>query len=278
MSQTYTDKQIQEALQDPAVLSAIQKSISSQKMFPSLVDEALHGNPNSRQIDKNELKEYFNDKSVFLCFVMRMNGIMRWNKSSSIHKENLHEHSVMVACFNLLIGQYRTTVLGKCDYTPEELVCWGLTHDLQEAVSEDVNSLYKNSDNVIKHLVKTVEDITIQKLASTIDPTIREPLKKYLDQRSLPKVVKDITKASDLMSAYAKSLSELRSNNEDFANAAASLRTGIEIYFDEYPEIKHVYDNYIEAFGCTVDQIMCLLPSTSELNPELEEKITSVLG
>ncbi|MGR5365808.1 5'-deoxynucleotidase [Photobacterium damselae] len=201
------------------------------------------------------------EMSIFLAVIQRMNGIQRWNKSQSIKAEYLHEHSFVVGVICYFLGLHRERIHGKSDnFSPEKLAILGLFHDIGESLVEDTNSLIKHRDTEINALVKEVESKILTKLSVTVDEEIRDRLEEYIVQSSQDQVYKDLVKAADEISAYIKTVQELRSNNGDFLRANKSIGQKISTYFEKYPEVKFLFERYTPAFSLTIDELADLLP------------------
>ena len=201
------------------------------------------------------------DTSTFLAIIQRMNGIQRWNKSQSIKPEFLHEHSYSVAMICYFIGLHRERIHGgDSDFSAEKLAILGLFHDIGESLSEDFNGLLKHNDPIVSGLVRSVEHKMLRKLSTTVDDGIRDRLGEYIIQDGQSEVYRDLVKAGDEISAYMKTEQELRSNNGDFVRANRDIRKKICLYFNKYPEVEYVFNEYTPAFSLTIDELAEMLP------------------
>ena len=84
----------------------------------------------------------------------RLRYVVRFSTCHTVHKESVAEHSYYVALYALLISewlvfevQYDFGVVGLCR---ETLLRDALLHDFEEAITGDVNRVFKYSDPAIK--------------------------------------------------------------------------------------------------------------------------------
>ncbi len=214
---------------------------------------------NEKVVDTELLQAQYTDQSIFMALMHRQSGITRWTKSQSIVLENLNDHVVAVAQIALLIGAHHKTTHPDSHITPERLAVMALFHDSQEILSEDLSTLVKSINETIRFHAKETESIIAGMISETIDPLLR-PIVKPLFMNDGDETELDFIKAADLISAYVRAKSELRSNNGDYAYAAGQLRLDIERYIKQYDSVKYVFEHYVKAYSLTMDQLIHFLP------------------
>ncbi|PSV01048.1 YfbR-like 5'-deoxynucleotidase [Photobacterium kishitanii] len=254
---SYTD--IEKALSDPNVIKAIEKSINQSSETPSSGFSGF----SVEKMSKEKIHSEYGETSILLALIQRMNGIQRWNKSQPIKPEYLHEHSVSVALFCLIIGKHYEISHPESAFSAEKLAIYGIFHDAGEALSEDFNGLFKHNDPIIKAQVKNIESQMLEKLATTVDPILRDDMRDYIVQDNLDEVYSQLLKACDELSALSKAMQELRSNNYDFIQAFYSLDEKVRSFFGKYPEVEYVYNMYMPSFKLTIDELSLLLPNVN---------------
>lgn len=232
---------------------------SSRDQIIKLISDVNYNCVKPKIIKEQVLREKFKNQSVFMALLHRQNSIKRWTKSQSIHQESLNDHCASVAYLGLLIGARHKMLNPESKFSPERLTIFCLFHDSPETLGEDLNGVLKGSDPKLKTLIKETESLISKKMAATIDPVLSDFVSPYF-LMDCTDVEKDLVKAADILSAYAKAISELRSNNADFAYAAGQLARDLQWYMDKYEAVKFVYDNYIQAFELTIDEIIKFLP------------------
>lgn len=242
-------------------MADLQKILSNKKVADAIASAIENGELSYEDFSPVAKVKTTDNVSIFLALIQRMNGIQRWNKSQSIKPEYLHEHSFVVAMICYFLGLHRERIHGKSeDFSPEKLALLGLFHDIGESLSEDVNGLLKHNDPQVSVLVKEVESKMLTKLSVTVDEGIRGSLEEFVVQESQPRVYKDLVKAGDEISAYVKTVQELRSNNGDFTRANRAIAKKIATYFETYPEVEYVFNQYTPAFALTIDELADMLP------------------
>lgn len=215
-------------------------------------------------VEVNELKTRYQDQSVFMALLHRQNSIQRWTKSQSIQQESLNDHCASVAYLGLLIGYQHKLLNPAENFSPERLAIFCLFHDSPETLGEDLNGVLKGSDLTLREKIKETEALIAQKMAATIDPVLSPFISPYF-LMECSKVEKDLVKAADLLSAFAKSKCELRSNNADYVFAAGQLLGDLQKYMEMYPAVQFVYDHYIKAYELTIDELIMFLPKVEDL-------------
>ncbi|MBW8191767.1 5'-deoxynucleotidase [Neiella marina] len=194
-------------------------------------------------------------KNVFYALLSRMQNIQRWSKSNATRSENVAEHSLQVAMFAHCLGLLRNHVfIDKPKIDENKLATMALYHDAPEVLTEDVNSLIKYSDPRLLDLCRKMEGIACDMLMNSLPEELKPHFDELLHQHDgeLHKFVK----AADLLSAYAKSLSELRANNTEFAGAKQKLDKALQPYRDELPEVNYFMERMMPAFQLTIDELM----------------------
>ncbi|CAH7355611.1 Nucleotidase YfbR, HD superfamily [Vibrio chagasii] len=209
-------------------------------------------------------------QSSFLALLSRMDRVVRWNKSRPSLKENLNDHSLHVAFICLLIGIKRKQLNVQPYIDPYELAMFGAFHDCSEALSEDINGRYKKVNKATHRLFKIIEADACDNLIHSLPDEFQDELKLLLRQDLADKTIKDLVKAADILHALTKIGAELGAGCQDFAHAKIEQTNMIQRYLDEYPEVKYVYDHFIQNFSCTFDELIDQLPERNELPEGIE--------
>ena len=241
-----------EKLEDPTIRAELAKVLAS--------NPSEFGTLSPKTINKVELLNKYANQSVFMAFLHRQNSISRWTKSQSVQKESLSDHTVSVANIGLLIGLKHKILNPDSAFSAEKLVVFCLFHDAKEAMSEDYNGVLKASDKKLQKTLKQTENYIGDKMASTIDPTLYPYVAPYF-LMDCTEEEKELVKASDLLSAYAKAKCELRSNNSDYVFAAGGLLTELAYYVNKYEAVKFVFDVYMGAYDLTIDELINFFPN-----------------
>ncbi|MCM2680580.1 5'-deoxynucleotidase [Echinimonas agarilytica] len=194
-------------------------------------------------------------KNVFFALLSRMQNIQRWSKSNPTRSENVAEHSLQVAMFAHCLGVLRNQVFTHLPPVDEhQLATMALYHDAPEVLTEDVNSLVKYSDTRMLELCREMESISCRMLLNSLPEELKAHYDGLLHQND--EVLHKFVKASDLLSAYAKALGELRANNTEFLGSKVKIEKALRKYRDELPEVDYFMERLMPAFQLTIDDLI----------------------
>lgn len=196
------------------------------------------------------------ESSVFMALISRMSGINRWNKSVPTKSENLNDHSFHVGVFCLMIGLRREELEGKSPIDPFKLVVYGMFHDIQETLSEDTNSLFKNYDPEVKELIKKIENRASDIILDTLPASFKDKMQSFIRQDQSSEEIIELVKSADLLQAYSKVLIELRTGNNDFIKAKDAILKQLSYFLEKYEEVDYVFNQFIDSFSLPIDDIM----------------------
>ena len=185
----------------------------------------------------------------FFALISRMKNIDRWALMRNTKRENIQEHSHMVAVLAHGLAVIRRDVMGK-DCSPEAAAAAALFHDAPEILTGDMPTPVKYYNKDMINAYRRVEERAICKLAWSIPREIRPEYNKLL--RGNPEV-DDLVRAADKLSAYIKCLEELKSGNEEFRTAARL--TLLKLKEMNMPEVEYFMENFIPAFEMTLDEL-----------------------
>ena len=187
----------------------------------------------------------------FFALISRMRYIERWSLMRNSIRENVQEHSHMVAVIAHALGVIRRDVLGSpCDVNACAAVA--LYHDASEILTGDLPTPIKYHNDLIRDAYKEVEEIACTKLLATLPDELRgafEPLLTGETQRR----THDLVKAADKLSAYIKCIEERRAGNDEFISAEKQTRAVLEQ--NPLPEVQYFMAHFIPAFELTLDEL-----------------------
>lgn len=196
-------------------------------------------------------------KNVFFALMSRMQNIQRWSKSNPTRAENVAEHSLQVAMIAHCLGMLRNTMFTHLPQVDaDHLAVLALYHDGPEVLTEDVNSLIKYSDKRFLQLCREMESIACEMMINTLPEALREAYATVLDQHGRQDDSERFVKAADLLSAYTKALSELRSNNAEFRGTKQKLDKALAEYRKTMPEVDYFMEQLMPAFMLTIDELV----------------------
>ena len=186
----------------------------------------------------------------FFAYISRMKYIDRWSLMRNSVTENIQEHSHMVAVLAHALGVIRRDVLGgNCD--PNACAAAALYHDATEIFTGDLPTPIKYANPAIRDAYRQVEDQAAGRLLRMLPEVMRPAYAPLLSPADGG--VRQIVKAADKLSAYIKCLEELKSGNNEFADAARETLEALRQM--EMPEVDWFLERFSGAFGLTLDRL-----------------------
>lgn len=156
----------------------------------------------------------------------------------------------MVAVLAHALGVIRRDVLGgNCD--PNACAAAALYHDATEIFTGDLPTPIKYANPAIRDAYRQVEDQAAGRLLRMLPEVMRPAYAPLLSPADGG--VRQIVKAADKLSAYIKCLEELKSGNNEFADAARETLEALRQM--EMPEVDWFLERFSGAFGLTLDRL-----------------------
>ena len=189
--------------------------------------------------------------SSFFALISRMRYITRWGLMRNHERENIQEHSHMVAVLAHGLAVIRRDVFG-VDCDPNEYAVHALFHDATEIITGDLPTPVKYHSEEITAAYHQVETIAAERLLHTL-PEALHPAYAPLLQMTKSAPCHDLIKAADRLSAYIKCVEERKAGNNDFLHAERGLREILEA--SDLPEVQYFLKKFLPAFEQTLDEI-----------------------
>ena len=193
--------------------------------------------------------------SSFFAAVSRMKYIERWALMRNARPENLCEHSMEVAVIAhalCLIGNARFGRQLDADYAAVA----GLYHDTTEIITGDMPTPVKYYSPDMRNTYRKVEDVAKHQLLEKLPEDLRESYREVFDVREGAEYEHRLVKAADKLSALIKCIDEEKSGNTEFLSAKASTAQAVDAMAEELPEVAVFRDEFLPAYGETLDEIM----------------------
>lgn len=186
----------------------------------------------------------------FFAYISRMRYIDRWALMRNSQKENVQEHSHMVAVLAHALAVIRRDVFGG-EIDPGEAAVAALYHDAPEILTGDLPTPVKYFNPDIQKAYKQVEAVSADKLLAMLPDELRGAYTPYLKEE--PGAVHDLVKAADKLSAYIKCVEELKAGNNEFRQAAE--QTMEQLRATALPEVDYFIEHFLDAFSLTLDEL-----------------------
>ena len=187
----------------------------------------------------------------FFALISRMRYIGRWGLMRNTFRENIQEHSHMVAVLAHALAVIRRDVLGK-QADPGLAAAAALYHDAPEILTGDLPTPIKYYSPDIRDAYKQVEKVSADKLAAMLPEELRPAFAPLLREDYDPDT-RALVKAADKLSAYIKCVEELKAGNAEFRQAAEQTLEAMKGY--GLPEVDYFMERFLPAFGLTLDEL-----------------------
>ena len=187
----------------------------------------------------------------FFALISRMRYIGRWGLMRNTFRENIQEHSHMVAVIAHALAVIRRDVYGG-EIDPGLAAAAALYHDAPEILTGDLPTPVKYYNPEIRDAYKRVEEISAQKLLSMLPEGLR-PAYAPLLREDCGAEIQAVVKAADKLSAYIKCVEELKAGNAEFKQAEEQTRAILEQ--STLPEVGYFMEHFMPAFGLTLDEL-----------------------
>lgn len=189
-------------------------------------------------------------KEQFFAYISRMRYIDRWALMRNSSKENVQEHSHMVAVLAHALAVIRRDVFGG-EIDPGEAAVVALYHDAPEILTGDLPTPVKYFNPSIRDAYKKVEAVAADKLLAMLPEELRPAYEPCVKESDGP--VHDLVKAADKLSAYIKCVEELKTGNMEFKEAAEQT---LELLKQSpLPEVAYFVEHFLPAFSLTLDEL-----------------------
>ena len=187
----------------------------------------------------------------FFALISRMRYIGRWGLMRNTFRENIQEHSHMVAVLAHALAVIRRGLFGG-DLDPEHAAALALYHDAPEILTGDLPTPVKYYNPEIREAYREVEEVSARRLLSMLPEALRPayaPL--LLEDPESP--YHALVKAADKLSAHIKCLEELKAGNTEFRQAAEQTRRALED--SGLPEVAYFLEHFLPGFSLTLDEL-----------------------
>jgi 5'-deoxynucleotidase len=187
--------------------------------------------------------------SSFFALISRLKHIMRWSLMRNSSRENVQEHSHIVAVIAHALAVIAREEFGK-DVDPGRAAAAALFHDASEIFTGYMPTPVKYHNKAISAAYKEIEAQASGKLLTTLPEKLREAYEPLFDPAEPEK---SLIKAADKIAAYIKCLEELKAGNREFRSAAEQTLKKIESL--DMPEVRYFMEHFVPAFELTLDEL-----------------------
>ncbi len=190
----------------------------------------------------------------FFALLARMHLIRRWGLMHNTFPENVAEHTLMTAALAHGLALIRRDIFHK-PVDPERCATAALYHDMSEILTGDLPTPVKYWSGAIRDAYHTLESQSVDRLLALVPDELRPAYESCM--RPTDKDINELVHAADKLSAYLKSVEELRVGNREFASAAE--QTLKRLYELNCPEIEYFLREFYPSFTLTLDEMQDII-------------------
>lgn len=186
----------------------------------------------------------------FFPMIARMRYISRWGLMRNTERENIQEHSHMVAVLAHALAVIENRYFGGT-FDVGVVAVAALYHDASEILTGDLPTPIKYDNPAIQGAYKQVEQVAEQKLLSMLPPDLRGDYEGALCGGD--ETVRRLVKAADKLSAYIKCVEEVKSGNSEFQKAKEQTLAALG---GNQPQSLHYFmEHFLAGFELTLDEL-----------------------
>lgn len=187
----------------------------------------------------------------FFALMARMKLIDRWGLMRSTQRENVSEHSHMVAILaHALAVIDREKFGGQVD--PGQVAVAAIYHDAPEILTGDLPTPVKYDNPEIQAAYKQVEAMSAESILALLPEELQEIYRPYVSETCGAEINR-LVKAADKLSAHIKCLEELKSGNREFKQAAEQTRRALEKL--DLPALDYFMEEFLPGFELSLDEL-----------------------
>lgn len=167
--------------------------------------------------------------------------------------ENVMEHSWEVAVIAHLLASIRNQHFqGQLD--ANAIATTALFHDASEVLTGDLPTPVKYYSSTLTQAYRQIEAVAREELLRLLPDSLRFIYQPMLDDEQYPASFRPILKAADTLSAYLKCLSELRTGNSEFDQAAKRLEEQLKRL--SLPEVDYFLEVFVPDCALPLDSLL----------------------
>jgi 5'-deoxynucleotidase len=188
----------------------------------------------------------------YFAYLSRMRLIRRWGLMRNTYEENIQEHSLQVVWVAHGLAVICNTYFGG-SVSVERVATLAAFHEAGEVFTGDLATPIKYFNPEIKRAYTIIEDLAKERLTAMLPDKMQVPYRSLLFPQIEEQELWRFVKAADKICAYLKCIEELKSGNQEFAQAERSIR--LEIDKMEMPEVKYFMDTFVPSFSLALDEL-----------------------
>ena len=186
----------------------------------------------------------------FYALISRMRYIDRWALMRNTTRENIQEHSHMVAVLAHALALIQNQRFGGTVDPGQVAVAVG-HQAATEIITGDMPTPVKYDNPDIHGAYQQVERMAADRLLEMLPPELAEEYRPLLLDQD-PEV-HALVKAADRLSAYIKCVEELKAGNLDFKRAGEQILESLKA--NPLPALGYFMEHFLPSFELTLDEL-----------------------
>ncbi|QIR16620.1 YfbR-like 5'-deoxynucleotidase [Shewanella aestuarii] len=194
-----------------------------------------------------------NEPSPFMALSQRQIHLKRWPLMRGVTGEdNVLGHSASVAHIGLMMALIANK--NGADFDLTEVLVYGLLHDLQEVVCQDVAQPSKNSSPELAAAFDAFEKKALKAMIGTLPTALQD---FYTTHLSPSPEVKTLIKNADIYDALRKSQDECEAgNHKEFGLAYSRLQQEVKTRSETNTYLKEFHQTFGQAYSWSFDKLV----------------------
>ncbi len=192
------------------------------------------------------MKETYN----FYALISRMRYIDRWALMRNTTRENIQEHSHMVAVLAHALAVIQNRHFGGAA-DPGRVAVAALYHDATEILTGDMPTPIKYYNPEIRAAYGQVERVAAGRLLDMLPGELAEEYRPYLLEED-PEI-HALVKAADRLAAYIKCVEERKAGNLEFQQAGEQILESLRA--NPLPALGYFMEHFLPSFELTLDEL-----------------------
>lgn len=190
------------------------------------------------------------DSYNFFALISRMRYIDRWALMRNTTRENIQEHSHMVAVLAHALAVIQNRHFGGTA-DPGQVAVAALYHDATEILTGDMPTPIKYYNPHIRDAYRQVEQVAAQRLLDMLPDELAAEYRPYFTQED-PEI-HALVKTADRLAAYLKCVEERKAGNSEFQQAGEQILESLRT--NPLPALGYFMEHFLPSFELTLDEL-----------------------
>ena len=165
-------------------------------------------------------------------------------------RENIKEHSLDVAILAHGLASIHNAYFGG-NVDTEHVIALAVYHEAGEVITGDLPTPIKYYNPEIREAYGKIEELAVRRMLQMLPEKLRPDYAPLLEHDGAEAYC--FVKYADKLAAYIKCVQELRSGNQEFEKAKATIER--EIGEIQEPAVRYFMEHCLPGYGLTLDEL-----------------------